>query len=140
MKTPIFGPFYVSRSSNLADNRLINLYPEVVETKQGKAVGGLYFCPGLDLLATVGMGPIRGTHRMGALLFVVSGGQLYHVDRNFVAVALGAIADGPVTMVDNGTQVFVAAGINCYVWSAAGGFAAVVLPFVPTGSPITCSY
>ena len=30
MKTPILGSAYVARSVNAADNRMINLYPEVV--------------------------------------------------------------------------------------------------------------
>lgn len=90
MRTPFFGPFSVTRSSNLSDNRLINMFPEVVETKQGKDIGGLFGTPGLDFITTVGTrgGPIRGTHPMGNLLFVVSGPQFYKLDGGFGATLL----------------------------------------------------
>lgn len=140
MKTPIFGPFYVGRSTNLADNRLINLFPSIVETKQGKEVGALYLCPGLDFLAFVGSGPCRGMHTMGDSLFIVSGNQLYRVSTGFDVFALGDVPPGVVSMIDNGTQVAVFAGVNGFVWSQAAGFAPIVLPFSPTGAPITASY
>jgi hypothetical protein len=124
MKTPIFGPFDVSRSSNLADNRLVNLYPEIVETKDGKAVGALYGCPGLDLLATLGAGPIRGMHVMAGKLYVVSGNTLYAVDATFASVVLGTVASaGAVSMINNGTQLA--------VFSGSVGFIA------PPGRPLT---
>jgi hypothetical protein len=111
VSTPIFGPFDVSRSSNMADNRLVNLYAEISETRQGRSVGALYGFPGKKLLSTVGAGPIRGTHVMNNLLYVASGSELYSVDANFSATLLGTIvAEGAVSMVDNGTQVAIFVG------------------------------
>ncbi len=137
MNTPIFGPFDVGRSTNLAANSITNLYPELVETKDGKAVGALYGCPGLDLLATVGTGPIRGTQVMAGALYVVSGSALYSVDTSFtVSASLGAIAAGAVSMENNGTQLAVFAGANGYTYSVSGGYAAIVLPYATVGVPI----
>ena len=111
MRTPIFGPFDVSRSPNVSDNRLINLYPELVDTKQGKAVGALYLTPGLDLLATVGTGPIRGLHPLGDTLYVVSGGAVYALDPAYNATLLsGVLEAGGVSMIDNGTQIAIFVG------------------------------
>jgi hypothetical protein len=115
VKTPIFGPFNVSRSSNLADNRLINLYPELVETKDGKAVGALYLCPGLTLKKTVGNGGCRGLSVMNGSLYAVQGGELYSLDAGFNATLLGSIAGGQVSMIDNGTQLAIFTANNGYL-------------------------
>ncbi len=98
MQTPIFGPFDVGRSTNLAANSITNLYPELVETKDGKAVGALYGCPGLDLLATVGTGPIRGTQVMAGALYVVSGAALYSApfDTGSVARVRSTLPERPL--------------------------------------------
>jgi hypothetical protein len=144
-KTPIFGPFSVSRSTNASDNQIVNLYPEIVETKQGKSVGALYGCPGLDLVATVGGGPIRGLHptinQNGlARLFVVSGTGLYQLDSSFSATNIGTVAaSGQVTMIDNQFQLGIFVGTNGYVWPFVGGFAPIALPFTPTGGTITAA-
>ena len=42
MKTPFLGTAYVSRSRDLSLEQCINLYPEIVETKQGAQVGAFY--------------------------------------------------------------------------------------------------
>ena len=59
MKTPILGSTYVARSVNAADARMVNLFPEVIP-EGGKEPAYLQRCPGLNLLATIGAGPIRG--------------------------------------------------------------------------------
>jgi hypothetical protein len=55
MKTPIFGQTYVARSVNAADNRMVNLFPEVLI--DGKEAGYLNRAPGLEFLQSVGIGP-----------------------------------------------------------------------------------
>jgi len=59
MKSPILGSAYVARSVNAADNRCVNLFPEIVPDG-GQTGGFLNRAPGLDLLVTDGTGPIRG--------------------------------------------------------------------------------
>lgn len=120
MKTPFFGPAYVSQSSNLADNQLINLYPEVVETRQGKEVGAFYMCPGLDLLVSVGNGPIRSMIVMNGVLYVVSGNTIYSVTNSLAITTIGTISSfaGTVSMITNGTQIALFDGVNGYLISS----------------------
>lgn len=136
MKTPIFGPFDVSRSTNAADNNLINLYPEIIDTKDGKAVGALYSTPGLVLQATVGAGPVRAMRPYGDILVVVSGPNLYSVSAAWAVTQLGGgIQEGvPVSIIANPTTIAVFAGNTAYTWVQGGGYGAINLPFVPNGN------
>ena len=118
MKTPILGSAYVARSVNAADNRMVNLFPEVVP-EGGKEPAFLQRAPGLTTLATVGLGPIRGLWAFGDYGYVVSGPTLFQIDSNWNAVAKGTIAGtGSVSMADNGIQLFVAANPQGYIYNA----------------------
>ena len=132
MKTPILGGAYVARSLNAAANRMVNLYPEVVP-EGGKEAAFLQRCPGLRLVATVGEGPIRGMWKFGDFLYVASGGKLYRVDGNFAVTELGLInGSGPVSMADNGIQLFVACNPSAFIYNAnTGVFAQVTDPDFP---------
>lgn len=120
MKSPILGSAYVARSVNAADNRMVNLFPEIIP-EGGKEPGWLQRAPGLRKLASVGDGPIRGLwafNGSAAEAFVVSGQFLYKIDRNWVATKLGLVAGtAPVSMADNGTQLFVAANGPSYIYN-----------------------
>jgi hypothetical protein len=119
MKTPILGSAYTLKSPNAAYNRCVNLYAEAVP-EGGKEAGLLKRCPGLTLLAEVGSGPIRGLWRFGAYGYVVSGSELYRVDSFYTATLLGTVSGtGPVSMADNGTQLFVAANPDGYIYNAS---------------------
>jgi hypothetical protein len=121
MKTPILGSAYVARSVNAADNRMVNLFPEVVP-EGGKEPAFLQRAPGLTLLATLGAGPIRGMWQFGNYGYAVSGNTLYQIDTNWAAVAKGFVAGaGPVSMADNGTQLFIAANPEGYIYNAGTG-------------------
>ena len=87
--------------------RLINFYAEAgAQASKGPAV--LYPTPGLSPWATVGDGPIRGMHRMGNKLYVISGDKAYVVNAAAVATEIGTIeGTGTVHMTDNGTHVAV---------------------------------
>jgi hypothetical protein len=118
MKTPILGQAYVARSVNAADNRMVNLFPEVIPDG-GKEPAFLNRAPGLRLLATIGDGPIRGMWQFGNFGYVVSGSTLYQVSSTWSATALGAVAGiGPVSMADNGTQLFIAANPTGYIYNS----------------------
>jgi Phage stabilisation protein len=153
MQSPIFGPAYSAKSTNLAANRLINLYQQIVEAQKsasGKAIGALEGCPGLDLVQTFGTGPVRAMKAVnlsgvGDNLYLVSGQSLYQTNTSFtVAAPLGTLSttnDGPVTIVANDVGIAVAAGFNLYEWTPAGGFHQISTPFAPSSSayglPIT---
>jgi hypothetical protein len=134
MQTPILGSAYVARTVNAADNRMINLFPEVLpEDSGGKTAAFLQRAPGLRSLATVGTGPIRGLHAYGDYMYVVSGSSLYKVDTSYHAVLLGAVAnDGPVSMADNGIQLFVACNGPSFIYNnTTNAFAFNSLPSSP---------
>ena len=119
MKTPILGSAYVARSVNAADNRMVNLFPEIVP-EGGKEPAFLQRAPGLTALATIGIGPIRGLWTYGSYGYVVSGPTLFQIDSSWVATAKGTVGGtGPVSMADNGTQLFIAANPLGYIYNAS---------------------
>ena len=134
-RTPFLGQAYQSRSTNLEDKRLINLYPEIVpsEKKAGSAkdVGAFYSTPGLDLLTAVGSGPTRGVKVVGNTLFTVSGNSVYAVNSSWQGTKqTGSLSSssGPVSMIENGTQLSIFDGSNGYLVSG-GGVSSLSLPF-----------
>tara|TARA_R110000868_G_scaffold80547_1_gene228843 strand:+ start:2892 stop:4436 length:1545 start_codon:yes stop_codon:yes gene_type:complete len=132
VKTPILGSSYVARSVNAADNRMVNLFPEIVP-EAGKEPAFLNRAPGLRLLATVGTGPIRGLWQFGGYGYVVSGSQLYKLNSSWAATLLGSVSgSGPVSMADNGTQLFVACNGPSYIYNASTNvFAQIADPDFP---------
>ena len=132
MKTPILGATYVARSVNAADARMVNLFPEVVP-EAGKEPAFLMRAPGLRKLTEIGTGPIRGLWALGSFMYVVSGTTLYKVSTTYTATSLGTIAGtGPVSISDNGTQIFIAANGPSYIYnSATNVFAPITDPDFP---------
>ena len=122
MKTPILGSAYVARSVNAADNRCVNLFAEIIP-EGGKEPAFLNRAPGLKLKVSVGLGPIRGMWEYGGNLYVVSRDKLYKVDSSYAVTTLGTVAgtSGPVSMADNGTQLFVACNGPSYIYNAQTG-------------------
>jgi len=120
MKTPILGSAYVARSVNAADNRMVNLFPEIVP-EAGKEAAFLNRAPGLKFLATIGSGPIRGLWAFSSsdsTAFVVSGTELYKITTAYAPTLLGTVAgSGPVSLADNGTQLFIAANGPSYIYN-----------------------
>ena len=139
MQTPILGSAYVTRSVNAADNRCVNLFPEIVP-EGGKQPAFLQRAPGLRRLVTVGLGPIRGLHAYGGYAYVVSGNELYRMDPAYNTVLLGTVAnDGPVSMADNGTQLFIACSGPSYIYNNSTlAFGAITDPDFP--GALTVSY
>ena len=118
MQTPILGSAYVARSVNAADNRMVNLFPEVLQ--EGKTAAYLQRVPGLVLRATLGVGPIRGMNAFGEYLYVASGSSLYRVDQAYNSTLIGTLAnDGPVSMANNGTQLFIACNGPSYIYNTS---------------------
>jgi hypothetical protein len=118
MKTQILGSSYVARSTNAADNRMVNLFPEIIP-EGGKEAAFLNRAPGLRLVTSVGVGPIRGMLQSGQWLYVVSNNQLYKVDQSYAATLIGVVSNtGPVSMAFNGTQLFIAANGPSYVYNS----------------------
>lgn len=118
MKTPILGGSYVARSVNAADSRMVNLFAEGIP-EGGKEAAFLNRAPGLRLLATVGDGPIRGLWRMGDYGYVVSGKELYRLNPDWTSLYIGNLSGtGPVSMADNGTQMFIACNGPSFIYNS----------------------
>ena len=141
MKTPILGSTYVARSVNAATARMVNIYPEIVP-EGGKEPAYLQRCPGLQFLASVGTGPIRGLWAFSpqdGTAFVVSGSRLYKINNSYTATLLGTVAGtGPVSMADNGTQLFIAANGPSYIYNnTTNAFGQITDPDFP-GAVTVC--
>ena len=97
---------------------MVNLFPEMVP-EGGKQPAFLQRCPGLVLRHVVGSGPIRGMWTLGNYVYVVSGELFYKVSSFGTVELVGQIPGTlPVSMVDNGTQIFIAASPKAYVYNA----------------------
>ena len=141
MKTPILGQTYVARSVNAADARMVNLFAEVLS--EGKEAAFLQRAPGLRKLNTIGNGPIRGLWAFSpqdGVGFVVSGTQLYKIDNAYTATLIGTVAGtGPVSIADNGTQLFIAANGPSYIYNnTTNAFGQITDPDFP--GAVTVAY
>jgi hypothetical protein len=128
MKTPIFGFDDQSRGRTLAYNQLFNLYGEISEDKDGVAIGALYNTPGLDLVVTVGNGPIRagGMASMAGTAYIISDVEVYSLSNTSVQTLIGSLPNPittPVDMITNGSQMAIFDGVGGYL--------------VPGGYPLT---
>jgi hypothetical protein len=94
------GPTYTLKSTNVDSQRCVNLYPEIIESGDGKEARQMYYrsTPGLTFLKGVGTGPLRCVHTdPSGSLFVVSGFQIFTVyfdGVNWIATLLGALSSG----------------------------------------------
>ena len=136
MHTPILGSSYVARSINAADNRMVNLFPEIVP-EGGKEPGFLNRAPGLQFQQTIGTGPIRAlwAHQTnGSDFYVVSGTEFYKVTGlTATPTKLGDVTGtGPVSIADNGTQIFLACNGPSYIYNEVTNvFAQITDPDFP---------
>jgi hypothetical protein len=120
---------------------MVNLFPEIVP-EAGKEPAFLNRAPGLKLLNTVGTGPIRGLWAFSSndsTAFVVSGTQLYKINTSYVATLIGTVAGtGPVSLADNGTQLFIAANGPSYIYNnTTNAFGPITDPDFP-GAVTVC--
>jgi hypothetical protein len=136
MQTPILGASYVARSINAADNRMVNMFPEMTPDN-GQTAAFLNRAPGLEFLQTVGTGPIRAlwAHQTnGSDFYVVSGGEVYKLNSMTGApTLLGTVSGtGPVSIADNGTQIFFACNPDSYIYNEVTNvFAQITDPDFP---------
>ena len=139
MKTPILGSTYVARSVNAADARMVNLFPEILP-EAGKEPAFLNRAPGLRLEVTVGTGPVRGLWQLAGNMYVVSGTELYKVTPAYVVTLIGSVSGtGPVSMVDNGIQLFIACDGPSFIYNAnTNAFGPITDPDFP--GAVTVAY
>lgn len=119
MQSPILGSSYQARSLNAANNRMVNLFPEITPDG-GKNAAWLNRAPGLTLQFTLPTGPIRGMLVAQGVLYVAAGNFLYSVTSNYTITQLGSITGlNQVSMADNGFQLFVACDPDAFIYTFA---------------------
>lgn len=124
MIIPFATQSYKSNSLPVSAQQCVNMYAER-EPPDAKTSVAILGAPGITTFLSAGSGPIRGTHIMNSVLYVVSGNWLYSVDSTNTVRALGGpITESPnmVSMADNGTQVCIVTGVNGYIYASTGGF------------------
>lgn len=123
MDSPILGSSYVARSVNAADSRMVNLFPEIVP-EAGKEPAFLSRCPGLKRKSSIGNGPVRGLWKVNDIMYAVSGNTFYKVETygrtRLKGTAIGTVTGtGPVSMSDNGTQIFIACNPDGFIYNTS---------------------
>ena len=104
---------------------MVNLFPEAIP-EGGKEPGFLNRAPGLEFLQTVGSGPIRAlwAHQTNnSDFYVVSGDKVYKLSGLTATPQLLGIVSGtgPVSIADNGTQIFFACNPNGFIYNKTTG-------------------
>lgn len=118
MEYPGFvGPAYRSQAVNVAGDRCVNLYPELVESQTGKSRWVLYGTPGTELFSTL-PGNVRCLWAGDERMFVVAGSTLYEVDSSGAIVttfsgSLGS-STNPAYIVTNGNDLLIISGTQAY--------------------------
>lgn len=123
MRFGLIGSSYTMRSKAIDVQRTMNLFPELIESGMGKSKPeryALHGTPGLELFATLGLGPIRGmfvSDEDGGRMIVVSDDTLYNVSSAGVATSLGTVEDvpDPASIAYNGTQYLIISGTSAYI-------------------------
>lgn len=121
---------------------MVNLFPEVTP-EAGKEAGFLNRAPGLRYLQTVGTGPIRGLwahETFGDDFYVASGTEFFKLTSlTGTPIKLGDISGtGPVSIADNGYQLFIACNGPSYIYNEqAGTFGPITDPDFPGAATVT---
>lgn len=123
MRLPGFiGGAYTVRDVTIDCQRCVNLHVEKNEmsTAANAEAGALVPTPGLNRLAYVGDGPIRGEASVPSTgkLIVVSGSGVYLVESDWSSALVGRIrtSTGPVDIASNLYQVCIVDGVSGYAY------------------------
>lgn len=111
-KLPFFTGDYVAIDDiGYSSAELINLFPEVDVSGEGKAPGRLVGTPGLQVFAVLGKDPIRAQRMGGGRMFAISGSVLYEVFGDATFQAYGDVGDddahSPAEIIVNGNELLV---------------------------------
>ncbi len=117
------GPAYRSQSINVAGDRCVNLYPELVESGTGKSQWALYGTPGTTLFCTL-PGDVRCLWAGDNRLFAVAGNTLYEVFSDGTYSSVGTLnsdtgvayifSNGDALLIVSGAQTYIADGATVY--------------------------
>jgi hypothetical protein len=108
------GPTGMARSTNVAADRLLNMYLE--ESSNEKGVYTLYSMPGLRQVAELPSGPVRGLYEAtNGRVFATTSTTLFEVFAGYTFLSRGTIHTGttPASFTDDGVHmVFTVDGIG----------------------------
>lgn len=137
-RSHFLGATYTLASPQAAANRVVNLYPEMIQDKaaaQSRSVAYFVGCPGFKVFCDLGSAPIRGMiFASNGFLYAVCGNTLYEVTVQGVATSRGTLntSTGVVSMADNGVHLGMADGTNGYTLTlATNAFGAIGDPDYP---------
>jgi hypothetical protein len=118
-KFPIVGQAYVARSLNESAERSVNCYPEMGQDGQ---LSALYGTPGTELIADLGVDPIRGMIVAKDTIWAVIGNQVYSISTDNAAHPIGIIGSrlGFVSLAANTNQVIIIDGLSGYIIDLIG--------------------
>lgn len=136
---PVVGDAYADTVSNFAAQETINWVPEKAE-RDGTRTKTLLKTPdGLSVFGTAGTGAIRGMLTMADVLYVVGDTNLYRVDSDGSATALGGIEGSElVSMSENGYQLIVVNGPKGWTFNKdTAVFAQITDPAFPGADTVT---
>lgn len=122
MDFPFIGPAYMHRSVNVAAQRCVNLFPEVVEVQNEKLHLVLIGAPGKSLFELLPKAPLRGSWlASNGRAFAVAGNSLYEVYADGTYLERGALltSSGRVSIADNGLQMMLVDGSHGYILTLA---------------------
>ena len=128
----LVGPTYQGLSLKFDTERSINLFPERIESGQGKdgAQFALIGTPGLEVFSTLADGPVRGLVTVPAIfpdskdrVFAVGGASLYEILSTGAANLIDSVRNDklPVYFATNGNQVAIASGKRLYILNLSDG-------------------
>jgi hypothetical protein len=135
IEVPFVGPSYTLKTVSVDAQSSVNLYPDIVESSNGKSTYVLRRTPGLSLEAT-----LNGTYATRRLykssnnrLFGVCGNTLNEVLTDNTVINHGTINTGsnpgtatPVTMTDNGTELILLDGTNGWIFTLSTNTLAII--------------
>lgn len=120
----LVGPAYRSQSVSADAQVLMNLYVENIESGMGKSQAALYRTPGLKLLYSLGVLPLRGNGHITAQgrTFAVAGPSFYELlsptmTPNFILRGTIPNDGTPVYMAASQTQVLIVSAGSLFVFT-----------------------
>lgn len=122
MKFNFCSGSYTSESPLAANDRCVNLIPEVVEIPDAKSKVILNYTPGLTTFATLPDTPVRGIFTVPGVterLFAVGGGKFYEITSAGAVTERGTVAnDGKMaSFAATNTQMLIASGATGYTFT-----------------------
>lgn len=132
----LFGTGVAGKSLAVTSQRRLNCYYEL-RVDGDKTNIAIYGTPGETLFAVIGVLPIRGAWSVGNVAYVVQAGLLYSLTLGGVQTNVGTLttSSGPVSIIDNGTQLLIVDGFNGYTYTiATNTFAKIASANFPNGA------